>query len=191
MKAVQDNLDGLQQWLGATVGSVLNTALAIEAPNGASAEWHAILKTFEVPPMPEDERARVQTISPTERGAPVQEIYDVLVVVVKRAEAALENINGMILDMDIDDPDSDAQERHFERLRSLVDRLVNDTMSKYKSVVMPKRSMFALAKAAAAKKQAPMGKVQSSAFVLTCRYCGAPRINDKELVCDFCDARLG
>jgi hypothetical protein len=191
MKAVQENLDGLQQWLGSTVGSVLHTALAVEEPSGTSAEWQSILKAFEVPAMPGDERARVRTISPTQRGVPVQEVYDVLVVVVKRAGAALENLRIMMLDMDIDDPESDAQERQFDRLRSLADRLVNDTMNKYKSVVMPKRSMFALAKAAAAKKDAPMGKVQSTAFVLTCRYCGAPRINDKELVCDFCDTKLG
>jgi hypothetical protein len=191
MKAVQENLDGLQQWLGATVGSVLQTALAVDAPNGTSAEWQAILKAFEVAAMPEDERARVRAISPTTRGVPVQEVYDVLFVVVKRAGVALENIRIMMLDMDIDDPESDAQERQFDRLRSLADRLLGDTMTKYKSVVMPKRSMFALAREAAARKQEPMGKVQSSAFVLTCRYCGAPRINDKELVCDFCGTRLG
>jgi len=191
MKAIQDQLDGLQQWLGSTVGAVLDTALAIESPNGHSSGWLGLLQSFNVNPMPEEERVKTASISPTTRGAPVQEVYEVAGTIARRGNDALEKINQMIMDLDFDDPDEDAHERQYSRLRGLCDRLQKDSVAKYRSVVMPRRSMFAAAKAAAAQQKTPVGKVPSSGFVLKCRNCGAPRLDDKGFACDFCGARLG
>jgi len=190
MSAVQENLNGLQQWLGSTVGRVLDTALAIEPPNGTSPEWQAVLQTFEVPLATDEQKAKAQAIAPSVRGAPVQEVLEVMMKILERAKDSMEGIRLAMLKLDFDTPGHDAMERHHDRLRLLIDRLQKDAMNKYKSVVAPRRSMFDQAKAAAAH-QKPMYKMQTTAFVARCQNCDGPRLSDKELVCDFCGARLG
>ena len=188
MKELGERLNHLQGWLGTTVGNILDTALSIDVPAGTSPEWVSILKDFDVQPMPEEERQKILVIQPMKRGAPAQEVHEVMDKVVRSATEEHERLDKLLLEMDFSDPQHDEQDKQFQRLRNLLYRLRDETLTKYRAIIMPKVSMFARAKAAAAQQKAPMGKMAESGFVMRCGNCGAPRINDKNFVCEFCDA---
>lgn len=182
MSDTEKKLGDLEQWLGRTVGNAYSAAGAIDEPCGSSAEWMEILTHFKVEPVAEEERKKSAKATDQTRGASPEELHLILTNVTKSAGKKLKKIEY---------PDFSALERRWDRLRSLIDRLLDETMQAYRKKVMPKRGMFAHARAAALKSQGQQGQQApqagpKEAFVLRCDGCGAPRLDPDLFECEYC-----
>jgi hypothetical protein len=177
-----ENLDQLEAWLGTSVGDAYTTALKIAEPSGSSPAWEEILKAQDVQPSPPGERARAAAATGQLRGAPPDELFEVLDAIAKKADKKLNRV---------DYPDDGASERRWRRLQGVIGRLRDETLAAYRKQVMPKKKggMFGAALASAKAKQgkpvAPERKSES--FVMRCEKCGAPRLKNDDFVCEYCD----
>lgn len=175
-------LEVLERWLGTAVGEALEAALGVEAPNGTTPAWQAILTRWGVSPTADEVRERLARTTGMRFGAPVGELHDVLTAVAEQAEPRLRAI-----DWPLDDA---LQHRRAERLQRTIGELRESTLALYRQRVLPKRGMFAQARAAAG--HGPVGKGPArEAFVLRCSGCGAPRVREDHLRCDYCDSPFG
>ena len=174
----KQRLDSLQSWLASTHGTVLKTAMEIPEPAGTSPEWKAILDNFGVEPLSDQERAETVRNGTMARGAPLVEIQRVLSLLASNGTAALEKV-----DWSSDDP---AVSRQWDRLRTTLINLVNDSMAAYKAKVLVKRSMFAMAKASMNNPEYQPKQQGSMAVLLLCSNCGGPRLTDGKFECDYC-----
>jgi len=175
-------LEVLERWLGTAVGEALEAALGVEAPNGTTPAWQAILTRWGVSPTADEVRERLARTTGMRFGAPVGELHDVLTAVAQQAEPRLRAI-----DWPLDDA---PQHRRAERLQRAIGELRESTLALYRQRVLPKRGMFAQAFAAAGKGPAGKGPARE-AFVLRCSACGAPRVREDHLRCDYCDSPFG
>jgi hypothetical protein len=177
MSQLKQRLDAVQAWLARSHGAILSTALAIEQPAGMSPEWKATLDAFGITPESDEERAGIVRMSTMTRGAPLVEVQRVLEVLARNGEATID---------EIDWPDDAAESAQYNRLRTRVVNMVEDSMAAYRAKVMATRSMLAMAQASmkqpaqASQAQGPM------TVILICRNCGAPRLTDGQFVCDYC-----
>ena len=197
MSTLYEQLEALRRWISATVGRTIDTAARVETPNGTSPEWSALLAEMRLAPLTDEERADVMRVSQITRGAPLQEIDRVICEIARIGQAEVQRLRGAVFALDSDDPDESRCERLHEKLDRLVSDLRKEVMDGYRSKVLPKRSMFAAARAAAlesagnkgASVTAPSGGL--TAFVLFCRNCGGPRLREDRFVCDYCGAQFG
>jgi hypothetical protein len=175
-------LDELEAWLGSSVGDAYAAAMEIDQPGGTSTAWKEVLDKYGVSQAEEENRQRAAAATGMKRGAPVNELYEVLDNLSKEAEKRLKRAEY---------PDDNASERRWNRLRGVIDRMRDETMAAYRKVVMPAKTggMFGAAMAAAqAKKGQPVGFEQKSeSFVMRCKKCGAPRLKSDDFVCEYCD----
>lgn len=175
------NLDQLEQWLGRAVGDAYAAALEVEQPAGASGDWLRLLDTYGVRPTAEDERPRIAAATGMLRGAPADELFEVLDKIQKDAAQRFDRI-GL--------PDDDALDRRRDRIQGVIGRLRDETLNAYRKKIMPKRSMFGAAMASARARQgqaAASGARKSESFVMRCEKCGAPRLQNDVYVCEYCD----
>lgn len=175
-------LEDLERWLGTAVGEALETALSVEAPNGTTPAWQAILNRWDVSPTADEAREGLARTTGMRFGAPVGELHDVLTIIAEQADPRLRAI-----DWPLDDA---LQQRRAERLQGTISGLRDSTLALYRQRVLPKRGMFAQAFAAAG--HGPVGKGPArEALVMRCRACGAPRVREDHLRCDYCDSPFG
>lgn len=174
-------LDQLESWLGRAVGDAYAAALEVPEPAGMTPAWREVLENAEVSPASEDERRRAATATKMLRGAPVDELFEVLDKLKKDAEKQLEKIEL---------PDDNAGQRRWRRLQGVIDRMRDETVAAYRKQVMPKKTggMFAAALASAKQKQGLAAPERTGeAFVMRCEKCGAPRLKNDDFVCEYCD----
>jgi hypothetical protein len=116
------------------------------------------------------------------RGAPVDELFEVLDRLTKQADKKLNRIELT---------DDGPGERRWRRLQGVIGRLRDETVAAYRKQVMPKKKsgMFAAAMASAKAKQGQPVKQErkGEAFVMRCHQCGAPRLKGDDFVCEYCD----
>ncbi len=176
-------LGSLEASIGSAVGQAFGAALEIDIPGGMTQKWQEILAAYDVKPLEDEERQSVAKATEMLRGAPVDELYRVLTCIQKQAMDAVQAIEY---------PDDNALARRWERLRSAVDAMRDDTVKAYRKRVLPRRGMLSHALAAAQKGgNASRVSTGSPAFVQSCSNCGAPRLNLHSFECDFCQTAFG
>jgi hypothetical protein len=177
-----EQLDQLESWLGRAVGDAYAAALEVPEPAGMTPAWRAVLDNAGVSPAPDEDRRRAATATKMLRGAPVDELYEVLDKLKKDAGKRLEKIEF---------PDDNAGQRRWRRLQGVIDGMRDETVAAYRKQVMPKKTggMFAAALASAKAKQGVAAAPQRTgeAFVMRCEKCGAPRLKNDDFVCEYCD----
>ena len=179
MLSAADRLRELEGWLGKQVGDALSASLEIETPAGSSAAWSTICSQFSVTETDAESRVREAAATGMLRGAPVDELYAVLSAIASEGERRLEAI---------DYGDDGPQQRRWERLRSLLGRIRDETIKAYRKRVFPKKkSMFGAAMASATGKKASSDERNTDAFVMRCQNCGAPRLSQADFNCEYCD----
>lgn len=177
----QQRLAALESWLGRAVGDAIETALAVDEPVGTSQTWLQLLAQYDCTPMSVDERKRVAAATSVTRGAPIEELYDVLEKIAKQGSGELESIEY---------PDDNAAARQWSRLQVRIGDLRDTTVAAYRKRVVPKKSMFAAAMAAAQRGTETVDR-QEQAFILRCKNCAAPRLNPTKFECDYCGEHFG
>lgn len=176
-----NKLAWLEAQLGRAVGDAFAAALSVDQPGGTNEEWNKLLGIWGVPPIGEEERARVATTGMS-HGAPADEVYAVLTRVGQWATSQLPD------QFDCDGP----VERRRDKLVRRIDDLRSGWLTKYKKQVMPApTSMFAHAMAAAQAGTGPSANTSKRAVMLRCSNCGGPRLNKAELDCEFCGYHFG
>jgi len=177
----EQRLHALESWLGRAVGDAIETALAVDEPVGTSQAWVRLVTRYECTPMPDDERKRVAAATDATRGAPIQDLYDVLERISKHGSTELESIEY---------PDDNAEARRWTRLQVRINDLRDTTVAAYRKRVVPKKSMFAAARASAMKGTEKAERYEQ-AFILRCKNCAAPRLNPTSFECDYCGEHFG
>jgi hypothetical protein len=177
---IASRLEEIELWLGKSVGDAFSTAVEVEVPGGSSPAWLEILKSHNVQPNSEEERLRVAAATGMTRGVPADELYEVLDKLSNQAEVRIKRL---------DYPDDSKLQLRYDKLQGLIGRVRDETLAAYRKMVIPKRSMFAAAKASAmsgaGKTAVPERKGES--FVMRCDNCGAPRLKSDDFVCEYCD----
>lgn len=176
-------LDRLEAWFGRSVGDVMAIALAVTEPAGSSPVWIEVLTYWGVRPISAEARAHAVRATGITRGAPIDELYDVLEALTGRSRGHLEGIDW---------PTEGPARFQWERLRTRIDDSRDRAIAWYRKEVLPARSggMFANAMAAA-QRSAPMPEQKAQPVMLRCHNCGAPRMDATGLDCEFCGHHLG
>jgi hypothetical protein len=180
LSRADEQLGALQRSLGRAVGDAYVAALAVAEPAGTSDAWQAVLARHGVAPAGAVERAKVAAATGMTHGAPVDDLRQVLEAIAKAADAELRVI----------DTDGYAEERRWRRLQTVIGDLRDDTLAAYRKQVMPARGMFAGALASAQRARPAAAGHRHQQHVLRCPNCAAPRLDQAELVCDYCDHRF-
>lgn len=175
------HLHGLDGWFRAGISRAFDLAYSIEEGAGSSPDWIAAMAHFEVTPISEEERAQVRAAQNPLRGAPVPEFREVVVTIVKQARSSLRKVKTF-------DAPTEVEILHT-RLVRLFERSEGELTDAYRRAVLPARKgMFA--NVMAHQAEAPKNWMSPSAHALRCRHCGAPRLNEKDFVCAFCDQQM-
>jgi len=178
MASRQQRLEELGDWFARSIRTVFETAYAIEEPAGVSDAWRAVCEQHGVTPIDDEERQQVRAAQRPLRGAPVMEMVPIVSEICRQGRVALNRI-------DVWEEGQEAKTLH-ERLGNLFGRTDRELVGAYKKAVLPKPGgMFAnvLASHDPSKKT----KGGASAHSLRCKTCGAPRLNDEDFTCAFCD----
>lgn len=161
----------MRRYLGQQAGAVLELALAVTPAGAATAAWREGLARFEVPPLGDAERFAVAEREGQTRGAPVEEVRRCLARLVEWVEAshplARQALGGLLTDL---------VARHVAQYRELATAQPAPAAA---------GGMFAHAQATADRK-AREGSAGGGAHVLRCAACGAPRLREADLRCDYC-----
>jgi hypothetical protein len=177
MSTLQEIID-LEKWLGGKIGDTYKKAVAIKEPGGTSDDWDNLLSHFKVTPVAKEEKSKSIMATGQKRGASVEEVYEVLISVVKSATKKFKNIKRPW--------DDDKLEKRWDKLRELIDEIHAKTMKAYKKLVIPKRSMFSFAKEAAENSEGVVTFDSDEGYVMCCDGCGAPRLKTTDFECAFC-----
>lgn len=177
-----EQLGWLENWLGRAVGDALSCALAIDQPAGMSNAWLETLNGWGVTPQTDEQRRQTAAATRLVRGAPVDELYEVLELIVRRGRAYFDQIRC---------PDDSVGMRRHERLQRRLADVRDQAVAFYrKHVIPPPKSMFANAMAAAQDGNNQWA-VREQPVILRCVGCGAPRMDDRHFECEFCGGHLG
>jgi hypothetical protein len=169
-----EHLQALRRWICQSVGGVFHEAADVVEPAGTSPGWQALCARMGVSAIDDAERAQVRAAQKPLRGVPVMEFAAVMKAVVHQARQSLAMVNphagGVV-------------ESTYEQVRIMLDRTERESVAAYKRAVLPKpRGMFD--HVLDSKSQTPA--FAGGANILYCRTCGAPQLQEREVVCPFC-----
>lgn len=165
----------------AEVAEAFGRAYEVEEPAGTSVAWDELLARNGVSPIGPEERAQVRAAQRPLRGAPALELFPVVQRICKEHRIALKRIDTW-------DAGSGVEFKH-RSLLSLIERTEKELLDAYRNAVLPKRQgMFGNVFAAGAPQ--PSAFKAASASALTCQWCGAPRLSDKDFQCAFCGQQM-
>ena len=164
--------------LGSRVSEVMETALACTPAGGTSPKWRTLMDELDVRPLEEGARSEAAKQAGQTRGAPVAEVARCL-------ESLVASVRG-------------ESSQVVEVLQSLLDGLVSRHKEQYavlatvptETVEAPAKAggMFAFAMATA-KKKSEAQQYGGGTYLLHCPSCGAPRLRESDLVCEYCGER--
>jgi rubrerythrin len=176
VSASLSHLQALRSWLSHSAAAIFREALAIDEPAGSSPAWQQACQFHGVAVLTQQEREEIRRHQQPLRGAPVMELAQMLTSLVRQARGSLHAVPQ---------DGSPAAESALDQLRILLDRMEREAVEAYKRAVLPKRqgmfgNVLAHHKEGAAPAFAP------TTHILSCRTCGAPRLNDRDFNCPFC-----
>jgi len=174
-------LSRLKQAFTNAVAGVFDTAHGVEEGAGVSAQWRQYCERYQVSLLDDTERAQVRVAQRPVRGAALMEVQDVITAVVKEYRIALKGINVWDAPREV--------ELFHEKFLTLLERTSNEFLSAYKKAVLPKPAgMFA--NVFSAQQTVSQSPSSPTAVTLRCKNCSAPRLNDRDFVCAYCDEQM-
>jgi hypothetical protein len=176
-----EQLDQIWVQFRTAVAEAFRTAHEVEQPAGVTPQWQALCARYGVALLPDEERQQVLSAQRPLRGAAAMELHGVIKELCREHRIATKAIDAW-------DAGSDVEYKH-QALLNLIERTERELLDAYRGAVLPKRQgMFGNLFAAGAPQAA--APVKAGAYTLSCRWCGAPRLSDKDFTCAYCGQQM-
>jgi hypothetical protein len=180
--AINQQIDAIWIAFRDQVGEAFRAAHEVAEPAGRSPAWQQVCARWNVALISDAERQQVRAAQRPLRGAAVMELQEVTSRIVGLHRAAVKRIDPW-------DAGAAVESKH-QRLVNLIDRTESELLQAYRDAVLPKAAgMFANVFVGTSGSPRPATQGASS-YTITCRWCGAPRLSARDLMCGYCDQSL-
>lgn len=180
--AINQQIDAIWIAFRDQVGEAFRAAYEVDEGAGLSPAWQQVCARWSVALITEPERQQVRAAQRPLRGAAVMELQEVVSRIVGLHRPAVRRIDPW-------DAGAAVESKH-QRLLNLIDRTENELLQAYRDAVLPKAAgMFANVFTGASPGPKP-ANTGPATYTITCRWCGAPRLSVRDLMCGYCDQSL-
>jgi len=178
---VIEQLDGIWVQFRTAIAEAFRTAYGVETPAGVTPEWQALCARYGAAPLSDEERQQVLSAQKPLRGAAAMELLPVVKEICRTHRIATKKVDTW-------DHGSQAEWKQ-QALLNLIERTEKELLDAYRNAVLPKRQgMFGNVFATGTPQ--PRAQTAPSANTLSCRWCGAPRLSDKDFTCVYCGQQM-